>query len=151
LTPPSAIGERVAGYRQMVAVVGLDHVVVAVSDWERSREFYARVLGAEVAVFESGRRALRIDSTQLNVHLPADLEQAGRSPSNLARIPVAPGGSDLCFRWTGTAEEAIEHLKRWKVEIELGPVERPGAHGLGKSVYFRDPDGSLLELISYSE
>jgi catechol 2,3-dioxygenase-like lactoylglutathione lyase family enzyme len=135
----------------MVTVAGLDHLVVAVSDWERSRDFYERVLGAEVVVFESGRRALRTDSTQLNVHLPADIEQAGEPSSNLARIPVAPGGSDLCFRWTGTAAEAIEHLRRCEVEVELGPVERPGARGLGTSVYFRDPDGSLLELISYSE
>jgi catechol 2,3-dioxygenase-like lactoylglutathione lyase family enzyme len=35
------------------------------------------------------------------------------------------------------------------VEVELGPVERAGARGAGMSVYFRDPDGSLLELIVY--
>jgi catechol 2,3-dioxygenase-like lactoylglutathione lyase family enzyme len=35
------------------------------------------------------------------------------------------------------------------VEVELGPIERQGARGAGRSVYFRDPDGSLLELISY--
>jgi catechol 2,3-dioxygenase-like lactoylglutathione lyase family enzyme len=35
------------------------------------------------------------------------------------------------------------------VDVELGPVERTGARGNGTSVYFRDPDGSLLELIVY--
>jgi catechol 2,3-dioxygenase-like lactoylglutathione lyase family enzyme len=35
------------------------------------------------------------------------------------------------------------------VEVEEGPVERHGAGGAGTSVYFRDPDGSLLEFISY--
>ena len=35
------------------------------------------------------------------------------------------------------------------MEIEEGPVERHGARGAGVSVYFRDPDGSLLEFISY--
>ena len=35
------------------------------------------------------------------------------------------------------------------MEVELGPVERHGARGAGTSVYFRDPDGSLLEFISY--
>jgi catechol 2,3-dioxygenase-like lactoylglutathione lyase family enzyme len=29
-------------------------------------------------------------------------------------------------------------------------VPRPGARGDGTSVYFRDPDGSLLEFISYA-
>jgi catechol 2,3-dioxygenase-like lactoylglutathione lyase family enzyme len=37
------------------------------------------------------------------------------------------------------------------VEPEQGPVPRNGAGGPGFSVYFRDPDGSLLEFISYAE
>jgi catechol 2,3-dioxygenase-like lactoylglutathione lyase family enzyme len=36
------------------------------------------------------------------------------------------------------------------VPVELGPIERFGARGMGRSVYFRDPDGSLLEFISYA-
>jgi catechol 2,3-dioxygenase-like lactoylglutathione lyase family enzyme len=35
------------------------------------------------------------------------------------------------------------------VEVELGPLPRIGARGVGASVYFRDPDGSLLEFIAY--
>jgi catechol 2,3-dioxygenase-like lactoylglutathione lyase family enzyme len=31
------------------------------------------------------------------------------------------------------------------------PVPRVGARGHGTSVYFRDPDGSLLEFISYAD
>jgi len=46
---------------------------------------------------------------------------------------------------------ALEHLKSKGVAVELGPVLRAGARGTGKSVYFRDPDGSLLEFISYSD
>ena len=34
-------------------------------------------------------------------------------------------------------------------EIEEGPVRRPASDGqVGQSVYFRDPDGNLLELLS---
>jgi catechol 2,3-dioxygenase-like lactoylglutathione lyase family enzyme len=47
-------------------------------------------------------------------------------------------------------EGAIDHLRAHSVEVELGPVRRQGARGEGTSVYFRDPDGSLLELISYA-
>jgi catechol 2,3-dioxygenase-like lactoylglutathione lyase family enzyme len=133
----------VSAARNIGAPEGLDHCVIAVSDWDRSNAFYREVLGAEVVEFESGRVAYRFGDTQLNVHGP------GERPGELARIPVAPGGSDLCFRWPGTPRQAAEHLARHGVEVEVGPVERFGARGRGTSVYFRDPDGSLLELISY--
>jgi ribonuclease HI/catechol 2,3-dioxygenase-like lactoylglutathione lyase family enzyme len=120
----------------------LDHVVIAVSDWERSNAFYRDVLGAEI-VERGGGYAYRFGDQQLNVHGP------GVDPSIVARDPVRPGNSDLCFAWPGGADAAVEHLQRHGVEIELGPVERPGARGVGTSVYFRDPDGTLLELIAY--
>ena len=63
---------------------------------------------------------------------------------------MRPGNSDLCFRWPGSTDEAVEHLRAHGVEVEEGPVERQGAAGRGQSVYFRDPDGSLLELICYA-
>jgi catechol 2,3-dioxygenase-like lactoylglutathione lyase family enzyme len=53
--------------------------------------------------------------------------------------------------WEGPIDGAMEHLRRLGVEIEEGPVPRPGTRGQGTSVYFRDPDGSLLELISYGD
>jgi catechol 2,3-dioxygenase-like lactoylglutathione lyase family enzyme len=68
----------------------------------------------------------------------------------VAWLPVQPGNSDLCFEWPGPVEEAVEHLGRRDVAIEEGPVRRAGAKGQGLSVYFRDPDGSLLEFISYA-
>jgi catechol 2,3-dioxygenase-like lactoylglutathione lyase family enzyme len=120
----------------------LDHCVIAVSDWERSNAFYRDVLGADVIPRATGY-IYRFGDQQLNVHGP-DSE-----PSIVAREPVRPGNSDLCFVWDGTVDEAMLHLRERGVEIELGPVERAGARSWGTSVYFRDPDGSLLELIVY--
>ena len=134
-----------------MAVTGLDHLVIAASDWERTSTFYADVLGATPVIFESSRHALRIGPVQLNVHLPDDLPREGETTRYLARIPVRPGNSDLCLCWEGTADEAAEHLARCGVEIEFGPTARTGAGGSGMSVYFRDPDGSLLELIAYDK
>lgn len=125
-----------------MAVSALDHVVVHVSDWERSNAFYRDVLGAEVVARGDGY-AYRIGGQLLNCHGP------GLDPDPVARVPVAPGGSDLCFAWTGTAEDAALHLEGHGVAVEQGPVDRTGARGPGRSVYFRDPDGSLLELIAY--
>jgi catechol 2,3-dioxygenase-like lactoylglutathione lyase family enzyme len=127
-----------------MAQLRLDHVVVAVSDWERSTAFYRDVLGAEIVDLDRSRVAFRLGEQQLNVHGP------GSTPEPRARTPVAPGNSDLCFVWDGTPMEAVEHLRAHEVEVELGPVTRTGARGTGTSVYFRDPDGALLELISYA-
>lgn len=123
--------------------IRLDHCVVHVSDWERSNSFYRDVLGAEVLKRGNGF-AYRFGEQQLNLHGP------GVDPMPVARLPVQPGNSDLCFVWPGPIADAAAHLARCNVPVELGPVERNGAQGQGTSVYFRDPDGSLLEFISYA-
>ena len=120
----------------------LDHCVIHVSDWERSHAFYRDVMGAEVVRNGDGW-AYRFGDWQLNLHGP------GYEANPVARIPVPPGGSDLCFEWPGTIGQAVAHLEAVGITIELGPVARAGARGDGMSVYFRDPDGSLLELLSY--
>ena len=122
--------------------VKLDHCVVHVSDWTRSNAFYAQVLGAEVAPRGRGF-AYRFGDTQLNLHGP------GVEAVPVARDPVRPGNSDLCFEWKGPIADAVAHLARCGVTIEAGPMQRFGAKGNGTSVYFRDPDGSLMEFISY--
>jgi catechol 2,3-dioxygenase-like lactoylglutathione lyase family enzyme len=123
--------------------VRLDHIVIAVSDFGRSNAFYRDVLDAEIVEVD-GRVAYRVGEQQLNVHGPEV------QPAMVARIPVVPGNSDLCFEWDGTIADAVAHLEAHGVRVEAGPLTRGGAKGLGTSVYFRDPDGTLLELISYA-
>jgi len=126
----------------MVSGITLDHCVIHVSEWDRSNGFYRNVLGAEVVRRGNGF-AYRFGNNQLNCHGP---NQVGYP---VARIPVMPGNSDICFVWPRSIEEARAHLEAHGVPIELGPVERAGARGVGTSLYFRDPDGSLLEFICY--
>jgi hypothetical protein len=61
---------------------------------------------------------------------------------NVARLPVRPGNSDLCFAWDGPIEDPIAHLERCNVDLETGPLPRAGARGAGSSLYFRDPDAA---------
>jgi catechol 2,3-dioxygenase-like lactoylglutathione lyase family enzyme len=121
-----------------------DHCVIHVTNWDRSNAFYRNVVGVEL-VPRGKYWAYRLENAQLNLHGP------GVEAAPLAEIPVPPGGSDICFEWSGPIDEAIQHLSKEGVEVELGPVKRAGRGGDGVSVYFRDPDGSLLEFISYSK
>jgi catechol 2,3-dioxygenase-like lactoylglutathione lyase family enzyme len=127
----------------MTLPVSFDHCVIHVSDWERSNTFYRDVLGAQLVRRPNGW-AYRFGDVQLNLHGP------GFEPAEVARLPVLPGNSDLCFEWQGPIADAVAHLGRCGVLVHAGPIERFGARGTGTSVYFRDPDGSLLEFISYT-
>ena len=120
-----------------------DHCVIHVSDWERSNAFYRDVMGAEVIRRGQGW-VYRFGDMQLNCHGP------GLDPTPVARLPVQPGNSDLCFEWPGPIADAKAHLQAHGVASRAGPVERHAARGKGTSLYFRDPDGSLLEFIAYA-
>ena len=79
----------------------------------------------------------------------ANVHGKGVSPAEVARLPVQPGNSDLCFEWSGPIEDAIEHLKKHNVPVHALADEAVRGQGEGTSVHFRDPDGSLMEFMSY--
>src|SRR5260370_34467700 len=114
---------------RVVYPVCFDHCVIHVSDWERSNRFYSEVLGAEL-VSVNGRTAYRFGTTQLNLHGP------GVSAGPLAKLPVQPGNSDLCFVWEGPITAALEHLQNKGSAGGTGPGFEGGAQWAGKSVHF---------------
>ena len=125
-----------------IAIDRIDHIVLTVFDLDRTIDFYARVLGMEPVTFAGGRRGLAFGRQKLNLH------QAGREFEPKALKP-GPGAIDLCFISTTPLEEVIETLKGAGVHVIDGPVDKTGALGPMKSVYFRDPDGNLIEVSRY--
>ena len=126
-----------------VTIDRIDHVVLTVQDVDRTIEFYSRVLGMEPVTFAGGRRALSFGRQKLNLH------QSGREYEPKALKPV-PGAIDLCLISETPVAHVIEHLKGHGVHIIQGPVDKTGATGPITSVYFRDPDGNLVEVSNYA-
>jgi catechol 2,3-dioxygenase-like lactoylglutathione lyase family enzyme len=126
-----------------IAVDRIDHLVLTVFDIDRTLDFYRRVLGMEPITFAGGRRGLAFGRQKLNLH------QAGREFEPKALKPT-PGSIDLCFITEVPLGHVIAHLKSCGVAIAQGPVQKTGALGPMMSVYFRDPDGNLVEVSNYS-
>jgi len=125
-----------------IAIDRIDHLVLTVFDVERTIDFYRRVLGMEPVTFAGGRRALAFGRQKLNLH------QAGREYEPKALKPV-PGAIDLCFIASSPLGEVVDHLRACGVALVEGPVPKTGALGPMSSVYFRDPDGNLVEVSNY--
>ncbi len=128
-------------------VSGIDHVAITVADLDATCRFYAEVLDAKIEeTYEVGGRIVvrrvAVGRAILNIH------QRGNGIELVARHPL-PGSVDICFRWDGQIDQAAKLLESRDVQIIEGPVERTSADGKpGNSVYFRDPDGNLIELLA---
>ncbi|MBS4096482.1 MAG: VOC family protein [Sulfuricella sp.] len=122
----------------------LDHLVLTVRDIDASCAFYAEVLGMAVVTFGAGRKALAFGQQKINLH------QAACEFEPKAALPT-PGSADLCLIAATPLDEVIAHLQACHVAIVEGPVQRSGARGPILSVYFRDPDGNLLEVANYRQ
>lgn len=125
-------------------ITALDHLVLTVADPEATAAFYRRVLGMQRVVFGQGRLALHFGAQKINLHpAAAPLAPHARNPTS--------GSADLCLRAAGSLEQSLAHLAACGVTVEEGPVVRTGALGTMHSIYFRDPDGNLIELAHYPE
>jgi len=127
-----------------VKIDSIDHVVFTVKDIEATCEFYTKVLGMEVVTFGEGRKALSFGSQKIN------LQRVGRESTLIAEKPTS-GSADVCFVTSVSLSDVISHLKSCGVKLIAGPVERNGARGMMKSVYFRDPDMNLVEVSNYAD
>jgi catechol 2,3-dioxygenase-like lactoylglutathione lyase family enzyme len=134
-----------------VKIHALDHLVINVSDVARTAEWYRKILGMEVRVFDPGqgkptRTTLMFGNQKINVR-PRDADTVEWFTAD----HIAAGSDDLCFLTSSTPDEVVAHLKACGVAIEEGPVAKQGARGTLRSVYCRDPDGSLIEISSYED
>lgn len=132
-----------------LTITALDHLVLNVADVAQSAQWYQKILGMEIKVFDPGhgklpRTSLAFGNQKINLRpLGADKVEWFTANHETA------GSDDLCFLTAATPVEVMAHLAACDVAIEEGPVAKQGARGVLRSVYCRDPDGSLIEIASY--
>jgi len=126
-----------------VIIDRLDHIVITVADVDATCDFYGRILGMEKVVFGSPARvALGFGSQKINLHpIVNDYDTTAQHP--------LPGSADICLITDVPVDDVITHLNNSGVEIIEGPIAKSGATGPLNSVYFRDPDGNLIEVSNY--
>lgn len=127
-----------------VEIASIDHFVLTVADIAATCAFYEKTLGMSVERFRPAdgsaeRVALKFGRQKINLH------QAGREFQPHARKP-ASGSGDFCLITATPISKVQAHLQVCGVAVELGPVPRTGAIGKLTSIYFRDPDGNLVEV-----
>jgi catechol 2,3-dioxygenase-like lactoylglutathione lyase family enzyme len=110
-------------------VNAIDHIVINVVDVERSVDWYRKVLGMEVEVFDPGqgrpaRTSLTFGHQKINVR-PRDADKVEWFTSD----QTVPGSDDLCFLTSSTPDQVVAHLEACGVEIEEGPSTKRGARG----------------------
>jgi catechol 2,3-dioxygenase-like lactoylglutathione lyase family enzyme len=122
-----------------VNVHELDHIVLNVSDVERSLHWYTELLGLtpdRVAEWRAGQAPF--PSVRINERCIIDLFAVERTGRNLDHLCLVADRADV---------DAIATDPRF--DLVTGPVRRWGARGDGWSVYVRDPDGNTVEIRSY--
>lgn len=136
---PDEHGSAPSGY-----VAGFDHVALPMRNTEATAAFY-RALGLHVTENDYLVQVY-IGNQMINFHRP----EVWQRKFSLRAPAATPPCGDLCFVWEGTEAELEERLARAGAAIEEGPVEREGGRQMmASSIYTRDPDGNLLEFMSY--
>jgi catechol 2,3-dioxygenase-like lactoylglutathione lyase family enzyme len=131
----------------MSHVLGIDHVAITVSDLEATCAFYDKLFGARTHLDHAPHgkslvRQIALGGALLSVH------QAGNGVELVATRPTI-GSADICLRWSGDIDSAVALLREHDVPIISGPSRRRTADGLpSHSIYFRDLDNNLLELMA---
>ena len=127
----------------MARISGLDHIVLNVSDVERSAAWYRDVLGLGLERMEEWRRgevpfpSLRLDDTTI-----IDLFAAEPTGANLDHFALVVD-TDVAGLRAWAESGALDLVS------EAEPAERFGAQGQGRSIYVKDPDGTTVELRTY--
>src|SRR5262245_15283966 len=125
----------------MIQLKRLGHVLLRVADLEQSRAFYSKILGFEVMEEDPEHGGLFM-ALPGHAHT-IDLFPVPETESSTRPAPGGVGVHHIAFQ-----VDSEEALRDAYFTLRDHGVEIPRAidHVSQKSIYFRDPDGNLLEI-----
>lgn len=129
----------------MISPLAFDHITLIVSDIEKTRAFYVDKLGMQQVdrpEFDFPGVWFQLGTTQ--IHATLEGPEAGQAGIGDRGNSVVSRGHHFVFCVADCFSEA-EKLQGLDIEILHGPKQRPDG---AVQVYFRDPDGHTVELVS---
>jgi len=122
-------------------IVELDHIVLRVTDMDRSVAFYRDVLGMEPVRLEEWRRGeAPFVSMRVTAGTIIDLQLGEVTGTNMDHVALVVAGADLA-----------ELVASGRFGEVAAPRSLYGARGVGSGIYIKDPDGHTVELRTYPE
>jgi catechol 2,3-dioxygenase-like lactoylglutathione lyase family enzyme len=123
----------------MIETKGIAHFTIAVTDSVRSTKFYNEVLGLKVLRANHERGMVFLDSG-------GDCIVLMRTDTTIA--PTLQRDAHHAFIVDGDKyDAAVQELKDKGIEIILEEERASGSVVNGRSTYFPDPDGNVLEIV----
>ena len=129
----------------MISPIAIDHITIIVSDIEKTKEFYVNKLGMQhVARPDFDFPGIWFQAGSTQVHATVESPEAGKAGLGNRENSVVARGHHFAFTVSDCFSEA-EKLKNLGIEVLHGPKQRPDG---AVQVYFADPDGHIVELVS---
>lgn len=127
---------------KLITLNGLDHFGIEISNMEKSKEFYCRILGMKMQAEFGNMTLMKCGQNELALFERNDL---GPKSSELVNTPLGRG------HWAFKVNNNDFDLAQQQFPQQEIPMHGPIDWGDHKCLYFLDPDGNLLELISYPD
>ncbi|SFI61993.1 VOC family protein [Thermoflavimicrobium dichotomicum] len=121
----------------------IDHVSVAVTNIEKARDFYGRILGLQqIPRPDFNFPGIWYKLGDVMIHII----KTAREPKNVDRADISAQDAHLAFRVESVEE--LENIIKKLEDEEIPWYELENAPSGLRQLFFKDPDGHMIEIVT---